>query len=167
MISPPSDSVVDGDAHPGAEAPPVHQPTVMDSVVTLVVPGTTDGIRQAERGLDDFSAAHGLDRNDTWPFHVALDEILSNVVKYGGEGGGEGRIEIRLRLEGRALEMVILDDASPFNPLEARAPDTTSPVEERPIGGLGIEIVRRLMDGVEYRRLPDHNQLTLRRRLGL
>jgi serine/threonine-protein kinase RsbW len=140
----------------------------MDPVVTLVVAGTTDGLRQAERGLDDFSEAHGLDRNDTWPFHVALDEILSNVVKSGWKGGGEARIEIRLRLEGRALEMVILDDAPPFNPLEAGAPDTTSPVEERAIGGLGIEIVRRLMDGIEYRRLHDRqNQLTLRRRLGL
>jgi serine/threonine-protein kinase RsbW len=140
----------------------------MDPVVTLVVAGTTDGLRQAERGLDDFSAAHGLDRNDTWPFHVALDEILSNVVKYGWGDRGEGRIEIRLRLEGQALEMVILDDAPPINPLEAGAPDTSSPVEERPIGGLGIEIVRRLMDGIEYRRLPERqNQLTLRRRLGL
>jgi serine/threonine-protein kinase RsbW len=140
----------------------------MDPVVILVVPGSADGLRQAERGLDDFSAAHGLTRNDTWPFHVALDEILSNLVRYGRRSRGEGRIEVRLRLEGQSLEMVILDDAPAFNPLEAGLPDTTLPVEERPIGGLGIEIVRRLMDGIEYRRLHDRqNQLTLRRRLGL
>jgi len=141
----------------------------MGQVQTLVVPGTPLGLEQAEKGLDDFSATHSLTRNDTWPFHVALDEILSNVVKYGWrEREGKGRIEIQLALEGGALEMVVLDDAAPFNPLEAQAPDTSLPVEERPVGGLGIEIVRRLMDSIDYARLDDgNNRLTMRRRLGL
>lgn len=141
----------------------------MGQVQTLVVPGTPAGLEQAERGLDDFSAMHSLTRNDTWPFHVALDEILSNVVKYGWrEREGKGRIEIHLALEGDALEMVVLDDAAPFNPLDAEAPDTALPLDQRPIGGVGIEIVRRLMDVIDYARLDDgHNRLTMRRRLGL
>jgi anti-sigma regulatory factor (Ser/Thr protein kinase) len=141
----------------------------MDTFQTLVIPGTREGLRRAEQGFDEFSNAHGLTRNDTWPFHVALDEILSNVVKYGYAGQGvPGRIEIVLRLEAEALEMMILDDAPAFDPLEAASPDTSLPVGERPVGGLGIEIVRRLMDVIEYRREDDgRNRLTLRRRLGL
>ena len=141
----------------------------MDTLQTLVVPGTPEGLREAERGFDEFATAHGLTRNDTWPFHVALDEILSNIVKYGYAGQeGTGRIEIELRLETEALEMVILDDAPPFDPLEAARPDTGLAVEERSIGGLGIEIVRRLMDVIEYQREDaGRNRLTLRRRLGL
>jgi anti-sigma regulatory factor (Ser/Thr protein kinase) len=141
----------------------------MDTFQTLVVPGTTEGLRAAEQGFDEFSAAHGLTRNDTWPFHVALDEILSNVVKYGFSGQkSPGRIEIELRLEAEAFEMVIFDDAPPFDPLEAMRPDTSLGVEERPVGGLGIEILRRLMDVIEYERGDDgRNRLTLRRRLGL
>jgi len=141
----------------------------MSQTQTLVVPGTAAGLAEAERGLDDFSSAHGLDRNDTWPFHVALDELLSNVVKYGQGPDGEGaRIEVRLRLQGEALEMVVLDDGPAFDPLGAAAPDTVASLDERPIGGLGIEIVRRLMDNIEYARLDDgHNCLTMRRRLGL
>lgn len=141
----------------------------MDTAQTLVVPGTADGLREAEEGFDEFSAAHGLTRNDTWPFHVALDEILSNIVQYGYAGQeSSSRIEIQLRHEGEALEMIILDDAPPFNPLAAEAPDTSLSVEERPVGGLGIEIVRRLMDVIEYQRGKDgRNRLTLRRRLGL
>jgi anti-sigma regulatory factor (Ser/Thr protein kinase) len=141
----------------------------MDTFQTLVVAGTTEGLREAEQGFDEFSTAHGLTRNDTWPFHVALDEILSNLVKYGYAGRrGLGRIEIVLHLEAEALEMVILDDAPPFNPLEAARPDTSLDLEQRPVGGLGIEIVRRLMDLTEYRRVDDgRNRLTLRRRLGL
>jgi anti-sigma regulatory factor (Ser/Thr protein kinase) len=142
----------------------------MDTLHTIVVPATTEGLRTAEREFDDFSAAHGLTRNDTWPFNVALDEILSNIVKYGRSGReGDGRVEIRLELQDRvSLEMVIVDDSDPFNPLEAETPDTTLGIEDREVGGLGIEIVRRLMDTIEYARVDDrHNQLTLRRRLGL
>jgi anti-sigma regulatory factor (Ser/Thr protein kinase) len=141
----------------------------MDTVQTLDVPGTPDGLREAERAFDEFASGHGLTNNDTWPFHVALDEILSNIVKYGFSGQeATGRIEIELRLETDALEMVILDDAPPFDPLEAARPDAGLALEERPIGGLGIEIVRRLMDVVEYQREDSgHNRLTLRRRLGL
>jgi serine/threonine-protein kinase RsbW len=141
----------------------------MDTAHTLVVAATTDGLKQAEAGLDAFSSAHGLTRNDTWPFHVAIDEILSNIVKYGLSGeSSEGRLEIRLLLEPEALEMVILDDAAPFNPLESERPDTALAAEEREIGGLGIEIVRRLMDTIEYERVENRqNRLTLRRRLGL
>jgi anti-sigma regulatory factor (Ser/Thr protein kinase) len=142
----------------------------MDTSHTLVVPATTDGLRQAEEGLDEFSAAHGLTRNDTWPFHVAIDEILSNIAKYGltGEGTNGTQVQILLALEADSLEMVILDDSAPFNPLDAARPDTGLPAQDREIGGLGIEIVRRLMDSIEYDRLDDRqNRLTLRRRLGL
>lgn len=141
----------------------------MDTFQTLVVPGTTEGLRAAERGFDEFSTAHGLTRKDTWPFHVALDEILSNVVRYGfSSQGSSGRIEIELRLEPETFEMVILDDAPPFNPLEAEPPDTSLDLDKRPVGGLGIEIVRRLMDVTEYQRVDDgRNRLTLRRRIGL
>ena len=141
----------------------------MDTAHTLVVPASADGLREAEEGLDDFSAAHGLTRNDTWPFHVAIDEILSNIVKY-GLGGERSRTEVQifLLLEEESLEMVILDDAEAFNPLDAERPDTVLAAADREIGGLGIEIVRRLMDSIEYERLDDrHNRLTLRRRLGL
>ena len=141
----------------------------MDTSHTLVVPASTDGLRQVEHGLDEFSAAHGLTRNDTWPFHVAIDEILSNIVKYGltDEDTG-GQVEIQLVLQADSVEMVILDDAAPFNPLDVARPDTGLAAEDREIGGLGIEIVRRLMDSIEYERLHDRqNRLTLRRRLGL
>lgn len=141
----------------------------MDTAHTLVVPASADGLRQAEEGLDDFSAAHGLTRNDTWPFHVAIDEILSNIVKYGLAGErARSEVQIFFLLEEESLEMVILDDAEAFNPLDAERPDTDLAAEDREIGGLGIEIVRRLMDFIEYERLDDqHNRLTLRRRLGL
>lgn len=139
----------------------------MSTTQTLDVPASTEGLRLAEEGLDEFSAAHGLTRNDTWPFHVAIDEVLSNIVKY-GHPDDDGRVQIQLLLEAEALEMVIVDEAEAFNPLEAERPDTSLGAEDREVGGLGIEIVRRLMDTIEYERVGDRqNRLMLRRRLGL
>ena len=102
----------------------------------------------------------------TWPFQVALDEVLSNTVRCGyGSEAGEHRIEVRFHLKDQVLELAIVDDAAPFNPLDAREPDTTQPIADRPIGGLGIHVVRRLMDEVEYERKENRNCLTLRKRI--
>lgn len=138
----------------------------MQASASFVVPGSAEGIRQAEQGLDRFLEAHSLTRSEAWPFHVALDEVLSNVVNH-GFAGQQGSIEIQLRLAERGLELVVLDDAPPFDPLAAPAADTAAALEERPIGGLGILVVRKLMESVEYERVDGRNRLTLRRKLGL
>ncbi len=138
----------------------------MESRDTLLVPGSREGIRQAAERFDAFSVAHGLSKGEVWPFQVALDELLSNIVGHGMQGRGPGgEIEIELRLLGREIEMLIVDDAPPFNPLEAAPPDTKLSVEDRPVGGLGITLVRQLMEVVEYERHGDRNRLRLRRKL--
>jgi serine/threonine-protein kinase RsbW len=58
----------------------------------------------------------------------------------------------------------VQDDGQPFNPLEVPEPDTTKPLEERAIGGLGIHIVRKLMDGLEYKRQGERNFLTIKKK---
>ena len=100
-----------------------------------------------------------------WPFQVALDEALSNIVHHGLAGReGTAEIEIEFRLVGAEVEIVLADDAPPFNPLEVAEPDTARSLEERPVGGLGVALVRKLMDVVEYERREGRNQLRLRRR---
>lgn len=138
----------------------------MEACERLLVPGSPEGIRQAAERFDAFTAAHGLSKGEVWPFQVALDETLSNIVGHGllGREAG-GQIEIEVRLVGREIEMLIVDDAPPFNPLEAEQPDTELPLEERPVGGLGIALVRKLMEVVEYERTDGRNRLRLRRKL--
>jgi anti-sigma regulatory factor (Ser/Thr protein kinase) len=139
----------------------------MDARRNLDVPGSPEGIRRAATELQAFFADHRLDRGMTWPFQVALDEVLSNIVQHGLAGAGQAaRIEIELRLGEQELELSVVDDAPPFDPLRAEPPDTGSGPEQRPLGGLGIMLVRRLMDAVEYRRQDGRNRLSMRRRLG-
>jgi anti-sigma regulatory factor (Ser/Thr protein kinase) len=101
---------------------------------------------------------------------VSLDEVLANVVRHGLEGRGEAAtVEVELRLdvgvEPPVCEMMLTDDGPAFDPLSVPEPDRSLGVEERPVGGLGISLVRRLMDVVEYERRDGKNRLRLRRTL--
>ena len=130
------------------------------------VPGLLDGARGAALELDAFSEVHGVPFEAKWPFHVALDEVLSNIVKYGLAGGDAQRqIDLELSLEGGVLELTVEDDTVAFDPLSAPEPDLTLPLEERPVGGLGITILKGLMDSVEYGRHQGRNRLVLRKRV--
>lgn len=133
---------------------------------TLVIAGSPEGIRRAADDFDAFSRANQLPAGATWPFQVALDEMLSNIVHHGYEKPMERReIEIRFWLEDGVLELTIVDDAAPFNPLTAAEPDTTRPAEEKPMGGLGIFLVRKLMDTVAYEHREGRNRLVCRKRV--
>jgi anti-sigma regulatory factor (Ser/Thr protein kinase) len=116
--------------------------------------------------FDAFVEEQGLPERAAWPFKVALDEVLSNITKYGRAGAGPTpSVEVLLRLTADDLEVEVRDDTRPFNPLDVPAPDMTLPVEARPVGGLGIFLVRKLMDAVEYEWTGGRNRLRMRRRL--
>jgi serine/threonine-protein kinase RsbW len=136
----------------------------------LSVPATDEGIRAALDALEALVVAHGLSKAVTWPVEVALDEVLANVVRHGLAGrGDDAQVDLELSLDPEVepplCEMLVVDDGPEFDPLAQSDADTTLPLEDRPIGGLGITLVRRLMDGAEYERREGRNHLRLRRRL--
>jgi serine/threonine-protein kinase RsbW len=93
---------------------------------------------------------------------LVLEEIVTNVILYGCEDGLEHEISVRLSWEDPYIKLEVEDDGRPFNPLEAPPPDTGKPLAERQVGGLGIHLVREMMDELEYRRENDKNLLTLK-----
>ena len=135
-------------------------PTVPRREHSASVPASVQGIRAAEAEIAAFAAASGLPRDALWRFHVALDELISNVARHGAPGSDVG---LEFRLEGGVLEVTVTDDAPAFNPLEAPPLDTSAGIETRPVGGLGIALVRGLMDEVRYDRQAGRNRVTLRR----
>ena len=88
---------------------------------------------------------------------VAVDEIYSNIVRY----SGASEAQIRLVKEEELVQLIFRDNGEPYNPLTAKAPDVTASAEDRAIGGLGIFMVRKMMDNVEYEYTNDRNKLTL------
>ena len=97
---------------------------------------------------------------------LAVEEALVNVISYAYEGSPAGDVEVRcaLRDDGR-LVIEIIDSGAPFDVLAAPPPDLTAPLEERRSGGLGIHLIKKLSDGVAYRRESGKNILKLLFRL--
>lgn len=100
------------------------------------------------------------------PILIAAEEIFSNVASYGyPNGGGFVNVTIEFNRFERMMTLTFSDSGIPFNPLAIAEPDVKAPLSERKIGGLGIFMVRKLMDSVEYRRENDHNVLVMKKRL--
>jgi serine/threonine-protein kinase RsbW len=95
---------------------------------------------------------------------LAVDEASTNIIVHGYRGQ-DGTIEVEVAREGENLIIRLRDTAEPFDPTTVPPPDLTAPLQERPIGGLGIQLVRQVMDGVSHRITPEGgNELTLVRR---
>ena len=88
---------------------------------------------------------------------VAVDDIYSNIVRY----SGATEAQIRFVKESGALRLIFCDNGKPYNPLDAKEPDVTSSAEDRAVGGLGIFIVRKIVDRMEYMYKDGQNVLTL------
>lgn len=113
----------------------------------------------------EFADAHALAAPVRRSVQVALDELLSNIVSYGfaGRDGGEATVEVALDRD--RLCVTVTDDGRPFDPLDMAAPDTALSTQARRIGGLGIHLVRSIMDEVSYHRRADRNVVVLTKRL--
>lgn len=95
---------------------------------------------------------------------LAVDEAATNIIVYGYQGQS-GTIEIEMNRMRDSLVVCLRDQAIPFDPTVIPPPDLTLPLEERPVGGLGIYLIRQLMDEVTHRIMPQGgNELTLVKR---
>jgi serine/threonine-protein kinase RsbW len=137
---------------------------VSEPRLTLRVAASQEGLRAAAEAFDRFEAAHALDLETAWPVHVALDEVLSNVVRHGAAGRSNPVMDVTFALVAGSVEVTVVDDGPEWNPLELPPPDTAAPLETRNPGGLGVHLVRNLMDRVAYTRQDDRNRLVFARR---
>src|SRR4051794_9450263 len=100
--------------------------------------------------LAEFGNRHALPARLVSELNLALEEIITNIISYGFEDSAAHTIRIELQLTDRLLTTRVEDDGRPFDPLDAGEPDVSAALEDRPVGGLGILLVRKLMDHVVY-----------------
>lgn len=110
--------------------------------------------------LEQLAYSCGISTPQQMEIKLALDEAVTNVIQY-AYPGTTGDIRIDIECDNRKLKITITDKGIPFNPLENKEPDITLPLEERPIGGLGIFLVKQLMADVSYQRSDGYNILTM------
>jgi serine/threonine-protein kinase RsbW len=128
------------------------------------VPAEIGAVEGANVRLRDFLQGRGVDKDLVFTAVLALEEVVTNVVKYGfpADDKAERRIDVEADVQPGTLRLRIADNGRAFDPLTAPPPPLESPVEDRPIGGLGIHLLRNLADDVEYCRTEGQNVLTLR-----
>lgn len=95
--------------------------------------------------------------------NLAIEEFGTNSIKYGYDDLQEHLIDVGLSLSDNQVVLTIVDDGRAFNPLEAPEPNLKLPIDERPIGGLGIYLVRKMCDTIDYAREGNKNKLILRK----
>jgi anti-sigma regulatory factor (Ser/Thr protein kinase) len=113
---------------------------------------------------DRFTAfAHGKEvpKNVVGNVCMAFDELLTNIISYAYQDDDQHDIGIQLYLKQNSIVIIVDDDGLPFNPFQADTPDTQLSIEERDIGGLGIHLIRKIMDNVSYQRKAGQNIVTL------
>ena len=115
--------------------------------------------------VERFAHSHRIPERDLQALSLALDEVVTNTISYGYDDQAPHEIRVRLTLADGRLSAEVVDDGRPFNPLTAPPPDLTGTVDERPVGGLGVHLVRSLMEQVDYRRESGKNHLIMSKRL--
>ena len=107
----------------------------------------------------------GIGKPLSYQLRLALEEAVVNVMEYAYPAGTTGNVNIHVTSDGQRLTFIITDTGIPFNPTEASTADTSLSAEERPVGGLGIFLVRELMDSINYVRIDGKNVLTLSKKI--
>ncbi|MES2692977.1 MAG: ATP-binding protein [Verrucomicrobiota bacterium] len=133
----------------------------MSSRQTFTLANDLAEISRLAEGVDAFCAPLDPGTKDVMAVQLALEEAVTNVINHGFDDGQPHTFTVDLILEDRRLTAVVSDDAAAYDPLARPEVDTSVPLEEREIGGLGVHLVKKLMDSAHYERRDGRNILTL------
>jgi anti-sigma regulatory factor (Ser/Thr protein kinase) len=133
--------------------------------LTIEVKNTRDAIAPAAEKAEAWLLAYDPPPKALYLVPLAIEELVTNCIHYGYDDAGEHTIVIMLSVADQTLTMTVVDDGHEFDPLARETPDLTLPAEDRPIGGLGIHLLRSLSDDMAYERRDGMNRLTLTKRL--
>jgi serine/threonine-protein kinase RsbW len=113
--------------------------------------------------VQDFVLQAGINKESGFALDLALTEWITNILEHGFNSSAPelGLIEVHLSLIDTVIRAEVVDNGPAFNPFEYPAVQTDTPLEEKPIGGLGIHLIRKFMDEVFYERQTNRNRLVL------
>ena len=131
----------------------------------ITIKNRLSDIALVQTALKQFADVRGISSHDVIKINLIVDELISNIVSYAYQDDGEHDIEIELGLADNRLSLVITDDGVPFDPSAKDLPDTAVPLEARPLGGLGIHLVKKIADDLSYQRRAGKNVVTVVKRV--
>ena len=115
------------------------------------------------RHLEDCGNDLELPPKCLFEINLGLDELFTNIISYGFEDDSEHQIKFSLAKDRETLVVQVEDDGKPFNPLEAADPEVPQDLDSINIGGMGIHLVKKMMDDIDYQRVKGKNRLILKK----
>lgn len=142
-------------------------------LIRLIVPGEHARVEDLNTSLEAVLKRHGIDAGVRGDVRLIVEELASNAIAYGGAGGGsiEGKgvgqheLSVNIAIAGDLLTLEFRDEGAPFDPLSAAPPDLEADIMDRPIGGLGLYLIRQIAEETHYRRVDDANLLRVSLRI--
>lgn len=138
-------------------------PNQKEKVVNLSIRNRIVDLEIVRTALDRIGQDLDIPTKAVIQLQVALDEILSNIVKYAWPGGEAHELHLSIGVQDGGIEVIIVDDGAPFDP-RAHVPREPAPGSRPKPGGVGIQMVRQLVDSFDYARIEGRNQVTLTKR---
>ncbi|WP_374605632.1 ATP-binding protein [Arenimonas sp.] len=127
--------------------------------IRLKVPREQGQLRDLVAAIDGVLAREGVDPAVVHDVQLVTEEVVCNALDYGRVEGREHEISVGIGIDDGLITLEFRDDCVAFNPLERPDPDLDADIEERPIGGLGVHLIRQLAEEVSYARQEPHNIL--------
>jgi anti-sigma regulatory factor (Ser/Thr protein kinase) len=117
--------------------------------------------RHPARGAETFCAEHAVDRRTLTLLHVTLDEIVSNIIKYAWPEGGAHELSVRMSAAANTIRIEVIDGGQAFDPHTAPEPRANRSRRRARPGGIGIHLVRQLVDEIAYHRADNRNHVVV------
>jgi serine/threonine-protein kinase RsbW len=133
--------------------------------ITIQLPAEVQEIERLNGLVRRFGELHDVPSRALYAVNLALDELVTNTILYGFENPAGQELCVRVSVAGKEIHGELVDEGREFNPLNVPAPNLDAPLSERELGGLGLHLVRSLMDRLDYRREGSKNVLTLMKRI--
>jgi anti-sigma regulatory factor (Ser/Thr protein kinase) len=132
-----------------------------DKQITFSLAGSLSELDRLNEMLETIGERWNLSAKAVLQMNLALDELFTNVISYGIDDQADQPISFSLDNCGDEIKIIVTDSGKPFDPTRAPDPDLDLPLDEQPVGGLGIFLMRQYTDRIEYKRENEKNIVTL------
>lgn len=133
--------------------------------LSMTITASWAELEKLNEAIQDFALQQAWSDESLFQVSLVLEELITNVINHGSTDHHTPQVDIQFVQNGHHLTIDMADTGIPFDPLLKAPPDLEADIDERPIGGLGVFLVRELMDEVLYQRIGDRNQLRLTKQL--
>ncbi len=137
-------------------------------LIRLIVPGEHARVEDLNTSLEAVLTRHGIQPVVRSDVRLIVEELASNAIDYGRADGvevGQHELSVNIAIDGKLLTLEFRDQGLPFDPLSAPLPDLEADILHRPLGGLGLYLIRQIAEATDYQRVGDCNVLRVSLRL--